>query len=89
MLDGCYRNLFKNIWKLRCNFINLDKSTKLSSHLLPISLFNQILINIGGDIDIDEIECILSNLIFQRKLKGYISHERRMLVTVKNADPFP
>ena len=87
----CYRNLFKKVYFLRNDFLNNNNNNNniSSNHLLPLSLFNNILIDIGEDTDMDEIECILSNLIFHRKLKGYISHERRMLVTAKNANPFP
>lgn len=40
------------------------------------------------DVDLDEVECILSNLIYQGKIKGYISHEKRTLI-ISKADPFP
>jgi hypothetical protein len=45
---------------------------------------------IEDDISMDnnEIECILSNLIYANRIKGYISHEKRLLVLSKN-DPFP
>ena len=33
-------------------------------------------------------ECILANLIFSGKVRGYISHEKRILVLSKK-DPFP
>ena len=42
----------------------------------------------GEEVDLDEIECILANLIFQGKIKGYLSHQKRFLV-VSKADPFP
>lgn len=38
--------------------------------------------------DLNEIECILSNLIYQNRIKGYISHEKRLLILSKN-DAFP
>jgi len=38
--------------------------------------------------DLDEIECIVSNLIYQLKIKGYLSHQKRTLILSK-ADPFP
>lgn len=38
--------------------------------------------------DLDEIECLLANMIFDKKLKGYISHKQRMLV-VHPTDAFP
>jgi nuclear mRNA export protein PCID2/THP1 len=40
------------------------------------------------EMDLDEIECIVANLIFQGKVKGYISHQKRILI-VSKADPFP
>lgn len=36
---------------------------------------------------IDEIECILSNLIYQGWIKGYILHEKALCLSKK--DPFP
>jgi hypothetical protein len=38
--------------------------------------------------ELDEIECVLANLVFQGKIKGYLSHEKRTLI-VSKADPFP
>ena len=43
---------------------------------------------LGEDLELDEIECIIANLIFQSRVKGYLSHQKRTLVTGKN-DPFP
>jgi hypothetical protein len=40
------------------------------------------------DVDLDEVECIVANLIFQKFMKGYISHEKATLVlSVKDAFP--
>lgn len=39
-------------------------------------------------VDMDEVECIVANLIFSGKVKGYISHQKSMLVLSKQ-DPFP
>ena len=36
----------------------------------------------------DEVECILANLIFKGLIKGYISHQKQTLVLSKK-DPFP
>jgi hypothetical protein len=38
--------------------------------------------------DLDEIECILANLIFRGYVRGYLSHTKRMLVLSKS-NPFP
>lgn len=42
----------------------------------------------GSDVDIDEVECVLANLIYKGKIRGYIAHEKRMLVLSKE-QPFP
>jgi hypothetical protein len=39
-------------------------------------------------LDLDELECTLANLIFSGYIKGYIAHEKRVLVLSK-ASPFP
>ncbi|KAK2156614.1 hypothetical protein NP493_1954g00015 [Ridgeia piscesae] len=40
------------------------------------------------EVDDDEVECLLANLIFENKIKGYISHQHRKLVVSKqNAFP--
>jgi nuclear mRNA export protein PCID2/THP1 len=40
------------------------------------------------EVDLDEIECIVANLIYQNKVKGYITHQKRTLILSKS-DPFP
>jgi len=38
--------------------------------------------------DLDEVECIVTNLIFEGKIKGYISHQHKKLVVSKQ-NTFP
>ena len=38
--------------------------------------------------DLDEVECIVTNLIFQKQIKGYIAHQQHTLV-VHPTDAFP
>ena len=71
-----YRNLFKR-------FHLITQSTRLS-----IEEFKKAMTWLGEDVDLDEIECILANLIFDKKVKGYLSHGKRILVVGKS-DPFP
>ncbi|OQD72977.1 hypothetical protein PENDEC_c017G00355 [Penicillium decumbens] len=40
-------------------------------------------------VDIDEVECLLSNLIYKGLMKGYIARERGMVVLSKNNTAFP
>ncbi len=71
-----YRNLFLKIFKL-------SNSTRLN-----LNTFVAALQWMGQDTDLDEVECVLANLIYQNKIKGYISHEKRFLI-VSKTDPFP
>jgi len=41
-----------------------------------------------SDTNLDEIECILANLIYNGYIKGYLNHQHRCLV-VKITEPFP
>ncbi|ELT88079.1 hypothetical protein CAPTEDRAFT_225576 [Capitella teleta] len=72
-----YRNLFKKV------------SLILKTHQLPIKDFTVALHMLGEtDIDEDEVECILANLIYENKIKGYLSHQHHKLVISKqNAFP--
>ncbi len=42
----------------------------------------------GVSIDMDEVECIVANLIFDGNIKGYLSHQVSCLV-LSARDPFP
>jgi len=43
---------------------------------------------LGVPMELDEVECILANLIFRGYIRGYISHTNRVLVLSKS-NPFP
>jgi hypothetical protein len=72
----CYRNLFKRVFVIT------------GKHQLPLDKVCKAMKWLGMEIDLDEVECILSNLIFRGYVKGYISHSKRILVLSKK-DPFP
>ena len=68
-----YRNLFKKI------------AIILGTVQLPIESFVSILECLEEeDIDTDVCQCILSNLIYEGKIKGYISHKHNKLVISKD-----
>jgi len=72
-----YRNLFKKIYLIA------------NSHQLDISLFVRCLRWMEHEeIDEDETECLLANMIYEGRMKGYISHAHKKLVVSKK-DPFP
>ena len=80
LLEKCktvvYRNLFKRVWKI------------IGSHQIKLEHIAKAFKWLGVPIDLDEMECILANLIFKRYIKGYLSHAMRTLVLSKR-DPFP
>ncbi|EPQ19060.1 PCI domain-containing protein 2 [Myotis brandtii] len=72
-----YRNLFKKAYLLlKTNQLPLDA-------FLVALKFMQV-----EDVDIDEVQCILANLIYMGHIKGYISHQHQKLVVSKQ-NPFP
>ncbi|KAK3585965.1 hypothetical protein CHS0354_038509 [Potamilus streckersoni] len=72
-----YRNLFKKVYLI------------LKTHQLAIESFTAALrLMQVEDIDNDETACILANLIYENKIKGYISHQHQKLVVSKQ-NPFP
>ncbi|XP_042369350.1 PCI domain-containing protein 2 [Plectropomus leopardus] len=72
-----YRNLFKKVYLL------------LRTHQLPLDAFLVALKMMQlEDVDIDEVQCILANLIYVGHIKGYISHQHQKLVVSKQ-NPFP
>ncbi|CAI4228604.1 unnamed protein product [Auanema sp. JU1783] len=72
-----FRTLFKKI------------STILNTNMIPLGAFLCILKYLKvDDVDELELECIVANLIAEKKIKGYLSHQHQKLVISKK-DPFP
>ena len=72
-----YRNLFKKVTLL------------MKSHQISVDAYTTALrLMKVEDIDNDETACILANLIYQGRIKGYISHQHNKLVVSKQ-NPFP
>jgi hypothetical protein len=43
---------------------------------------------VGMTVDLEEVECIVANLVFRRLIRGYVSHKPPVLVVAKtNAFP--
>ena len=72
-----YRNLFKKV------------SNIVGTHQIPIQIFvAAINYSQKEEITVEEVHCILANLIFENKIKGYISLQHQKLVVSKqNAFP--
>ncbi|XP_018400553.1 PREDICTED: PCI domain-containing protein 2 [Cyphomyrmex costatus] len=72
-----YRNLFKKVY------------LALNTHQISVmSLIAALQMYGMEDIDMDETECLLANLIYEGKIKGYISYQHKKLVISKQ-NPFP
>lgn len=72
-----YRNLFKKVYLV------------LNTHQIPVqSLLIALQMYGMEDVDMDETECILANLIYEGKIKGYVSFQHKKLVISKQ-NPFP
>ena len=73
-----YRNLFKRVFLL------------LGTHQLPLQAFTNALNFADGseEVPVEEVQCIIANLIDKNYIKGYISHAHQKLVVSKK-DPFP
>lgn len=71
------RNLFKKVAKCA------------KSHLVELELIlNAVRMVQPGDIKIEEVHCMLSNLIYEGRIKGYLSIGHQKLVLSKT-NPFP
>ncbi|KAG0203904.1 COP9 signalosome (CSN) subunit [Mortierella sp. GBA30] len=71
------RMLFKRVYLLT------ERATKLN-----VAIFQVALAFVGVTIDEDEVECMLANMIFKGYIRGYLSHEKKVLV-LSAKDPFP
>ena len=78
-----------------CNFVKLIHRLKSRAHQIPLESFRKIAYEVEDeheeeDVDskLEEVECLLANLIAQDRVRGYIHHQAKMLVLSK-VDAFP
>ncbi|GLB34162.1 putative PCI domain contatining protein [Lyophyllum shimeji] len=73
----CLRGLFRRVW------VATNKSTRI-----PILMFHSSLKISGVDVVEAEAECLVANMIYKGFMRGYISHEKQMVVLAQtNAFP--
>ncbi|KII94637.1 hypothetical protein PLICRDRAFT_33446 [Plicaturopsis crispa FD-325 SS-3] len=73
----CLRGLFRRVW------VASQKGTRI-----PISMFHCSLRVSGIDVEQEEAECYVANMIYKGFIRGYISHEKQMVV-LSPAHAFP
>jgi len=94
-----YRNLFRSVVLLYQETAPEKMKTRVALNLFiqPFILFGEKsafkLMNVtdiatSETLVKEQVRCILSNLIFKKYIKGYISHEKEILV-ISPKDPFP
>ncbi|GBG33137.1 PCI domain-containing protein 2-like [Hondaea fermentalgiana] len=98
-----YRNLFRNVVALYQAQAEERQKTRvpLDLFLRPFELYREPdplaqltdagSADAGGDAKselMEHVKCVLSNLIYERFVKGYMSHEKEMLV-LSPKEPFP
>ena len=77
----CIRNLVKKVW------IANNRNSRLKLQYLKLALDLDVT-STDHNVDEEEIECLVCNLIYDGLVKGYVSHERKMLV-LSREEPFP
>lgn len=77
-----YRRLFKKVQRIFAEF-KPERAVQV-----PLKYFVEALKWEGYDTDLDEVECIVANMVYRKYIKGYISHKNAVIVLSKK-DPFP
>lgn len=68
----------------RCfSWVVSQKATRI-----PISLFHSALQISGMSVSTEEAECLVANMVYKGLMRGYISHEKQMVV-LANTNAFP
>jgi hypothetical protein len=72
------RQLFRKIWTI------LDRPSRIT-----IDVFKRgVEVSMNAMVEVDEVCCLVVNLIDKGYMKGYLSHEKQTVV-LSNKDPFP
>ncbi|KAB8261997.1 hypothetical protein BDV32DRAFT_120898 [Aspergillus pseudonomiae] len=92
--DIALRNLFRKVFIAGGFEESKDGQPPIRRTRVPVAEFAAALrIGTHADdrsrVDIDEVECLLSNLIYKGLMKGYIARERGMVVLSKGGTAFP
>ncbi|KAJ7673193.1 hypothetical protein DFH06DRAFT_1081970 [Mycena polygramma] len=73
----CLRELFRRVW------VASAKGTRI-----PLAMFHCALRISGIKVDIEEAECLVANMVYKGFTRGYISHEKQMVV-LASTNAFP
>ncbi|KAJ7248413.1 hypothetical protein C8J57DRAFT_1672973 [Mycena rebaudengoi] len=73
----CLRGLFRRVW------VASGKGTRI-----PLTMFHCALRISGTDVELEEAECLIANMVYKGFMRGYISHEKQMVV-LASTNAFP
>jgi hypothetical protein len=83
LLERLQMYVYRTLFKRACKIVSsITASSKIRLPFLQTALHTS-----GVDMGMDEVECILANLIHRKMIKGYLSHEPAFLVLSKT-QPF-
>lgn len=77
-----YQRLIKKIYIIQ------KQKDPSKAHQIKLEVIVKALKWLEMDMDIDEVECIMSILIYKNLMKGYFAHKSKVVVLSKQ-DPFP
>lgn len=77
-----YQRLVKKIYIIQ------KQKDPSKAHQVKLDLIVRALKWLEMDMDVDEVECIMSILIYKNLMKGYFAHKSKVVVLSKQ-DPFP
>jgi len=89
----CLRSLFRRMLVFpdyplslltgTCRWVATGKGTRI-----PIAMFHSALSISGIEVSKEEAECLVANMIYRNFIRGYISHEKQMVV-LASTNTFP
>ncbi|CAG9459989.1 unnamed protein product [Pedinophyceae sp. YPF-701] len=82
-----YRQLLRRVHAFNVAKLPADATANLKARV-PLPLFAAALAACGEGSDLDEVECVVANLIAERKVVGAINHGHRIL-SLSQKEPFP
>ncbi|KAI0001232.1 PCI domain-containing protein [Xylariaceae sp. FL0662B] len=83
--DIALRNLLRKVFIAGGFEEAKDGAAPVRRTRIPVVEFAAAMkISSGEDVDTDEVECLMANMIYKNLMKGYIAHERGVVVLSKN-----
>lgn len=86
--DICLRNLLRKVWLLQGGKENTRVKVGVFAAGVRFSMYGDDGME-GGEMEDEEVECLVAGLIYKNLLKGYISREHATVVLNRKGEAFP